>query len=54
LEVELKKMHPDACEVPSDKDRARFLRLFGSVKTAMKQKASAGHPARIEKPTEST
>jgi hypothetical protein len=54
LELELKKMHPDACEVPSDKDRARFLGLFDSVKTAMKQKASAGHPARFEKPTAST
>jgi hypothetical protein len=54
LEVELKKMHPDACEVPSEKDRARFLRLFGSVKTAMKQKACAAHSARIENPTAST
>jgi predicted acylesterase/phospholipase RssA len=54
LEVELKKMHPDACEVPSDKDRARFLRLCGSVKTAMKQKVSAGDPAGIENPTAST
>ena len=50
LEVELKKMHPDACEVPSDKERAEFLRLFGSVKTAMKQRASAGHPRNIGKP----
>ena len=50
LEVELKKMHPDASEVPSDKDRAEFLRLFGSVKTAIKQKTSAGHPRNVGKP----
>jgi hypothetical protein len=54
LEVDLKKMHPAACEVPSDKDRAEFLRLFGSVKTAVKQKASAGHPRDIENPIAST
>jgi len=36
LELELKKMHPAACEVPSDKDRAKFLSLFESVKTAIK------------------
>jgi Domain of Unknown Function (DUF1080)/Patatin-like phospholipase len=54
LEVDLKKMHPDACEVPSGKDRAEFLRLFGSVKTAVKQKASAGHPRDIENPIAST
>ena len=54
LEAELKKMHPDACEVPSEKDRARFLRLFDSVKTAMQQKASAGHRGGIENPIAST
>ena len=35
LETEPKKMHPDACEVPSDKDRARFVRLFDSVKNTL-------------------
>jgi hypothetical protein len=53
LEVELKKMHPVACEVPSDKDRARFFGLFGSVKTAVEQKSAAGDPDRIENPTAS-
>jgi len=54
LDVDLKKMHPAACEVPSHKERARFVSLFDSVKTEIKQKESAGSPARIEKPSTST
>jgi hypothetical protein len=37
LEVEPRKMHPEASEVPSENDRARFIRLFDSVKNAMRQ-----------------
>jgi len=33
-EADPKKMHPEACEVPGEKDRARFIRLFDSVKSA--------------------
>jgi hypothetical protein len=38
LEADLKKMHPDAHEVPTDKERARFMRLFDSVKSTVVQK----------------
>jgi hypothetical protein len=37
LEVEPRKMHPEASEVPSENDRARFIRLFDSVKNAIPQ-----------------
>jgi hypothetical protein len=39
LEVDLRKMHPGAHESPTEKDRARFERLFGSVKNTVVQKA---------------
>jgi hypothetical protein len=38
LEIDLKKMHPKASEVPSDKDYGRLLRLFHSVKTEADEK----------------
>ena len=38
LETDLRKMHPQAHEVPTDKDRARFMRLFDSVKNTTLQK----------------
>jgi hypothetical protein len=54
LEVDLKKMHPDACEVPSEKDRSRFSSLFDSVRTAKEQKESARYSVDVGKPTGST
>jgi hypothetical protein len=41
LEIDLQKMHPDAHEVPTDKDRTRLFRLFHSVKTEICQKQNA-------------
>jgi Patatin-like phospholipase/Domain of Unknown Function (DUF1080) len=40
LEADLRKMHPAAYEVPTDKDRGRFMRLFCSVKNTVVQKAT--------------
>jgi hypothetical protein len=37
LQIDLKKMHPDAPEVPGDEDRGRLLRLFDSVRTEAQQ-----------------
>jgi hypothetical protein len=37
LGVKLHDMHPDAHEVPTSNDRMRFLRLFDSAKTAVRQ-----------------
>jgi hypothetical protein len=40
LEADLRNMHPAAHEVPTDKAKARFLRLFDSVRnTALQRKA---------------
>lgn len=41
LEIDLQTMHPDAHEVPTDKDRSRLFRLFHSVKTETSQKKNA-------------
>ena len=41
LEIDPKKMHPRASEVPTDKDCARLRRLFYSVKTEACQKKNA-------------
>jgi hypothetical protein len=41
LEIDLQKMHPDAHEVPTDKDRNRLFRLFHSVKAEICQKKNA-------------
>jgi hypothetical protein len=38
LEADLRKMHPKAGEVPTDGERARFMRLFDSVKNTTLQK----------------
>jgi hypothetical protein len=38
LEADLRKMHPDAHEIPTDRDRARFMQLFDSVKNTTLQK----------------
>jgi hypothetical protein len=40
VELELKQMDPTACEVPTEKDRARFERLYQSVKNEARQKAA--------------
>lgn len=37
LEVEPRTMHPEACEVPTENDRTRFIRLFDSVKNVTRQ-----------------
>jgi len=44
LEADLRKMHPQAHEVPTDKDRARFMRLFDSVKNTTLQKKTVASP----------
>jgi len=38
LQLDLRKMDPNATEVPTERDRARFLRLFDSAKNAARQK----------------
>jgi hypothetical protein len=38
LQLDLRKMDPNATEVPTERDRARFLRLFDSAKNAAQQK----------------
>jgi len=38
LQIDLKKMHPDAHEVPGDDDRGRLLRLYDSVRTEAQEK----------------
>jgi hypothetical protein len=40
LPVNLYEMHPDAHECPTSNDRMRFLRLFDSAKTAIRQMAT--------------
>jgi hypothetical protein len=40
LDIDLQKMHPDADEIPSENDYARLRRIYGSVKTEMRQKGS--------------
>jgi hypothetical protein len=37
LEIDLKTMHPSAHEVPGDRDRARLLRLYDSVRTEVRE-----------------
>lgn len=41
LEIDLKKMHPKAPEVPTQKDNLRLLRLYHSAKTELRQKPEA-------------
>jgi hypothetical protein len=41
IDIELQKMHPGADEIPTDKDYARLKRLYGSVKTEMRQETRA-------------
>jgi hypothetical protein len=40
LELDLKPMHPAAREVPTEAHRARFARLFASVKNEMREKGA--------------
>ena len=42
LQIDLKKMHPDAHEMPGDEDRGRLLRLFDSVRTEAQQQRKFG------------